>query len=248
MRRPHVAVCAAFLAACSSTEKPPAAPPPAPHDMAITGADFAFTAPDTIPAGLTHVTFENKGTMLHHVQFVRLDSGKTFADLAEALKHPGAPPAWAVVVPGPNAPDPGGTSNATVDLAAGAYGILCFVDIPGGVPHFAKGMMRALTVRASEGAAAAAADSADVQVVLADYSFKLSRPLTSGAHVIEVTSRGPQEHELEIVRFAPGKTLEDLATWMAKPEGPPPANAIGGTSGQLPGTTVRFSVDLTPGN
>lgn len=242
-----VGIMVAAATACTTTDRQAAMAPMPPHELAITGADYSFTAPDTTPAGLTHVTFRNDGPNLHHVQFVKLDSGKTLDDLLAAMKqHPGAPPAWAVPVPGPNAPDPGGMSNETVDLAAGNYAIICVVDIPGGVPHVMKGMARALTVSAGE-PMTYAQDSADVRVEMADYSFTLSAPLTAGRHVIEVSSKGPQPHELEIVRLAPGKTIDDLGKWMAKPVGPPPGNALGGTSAQLPGTTVQFVAEFTPG-
>src|SRR5262249_20353482 len=152
----------------------------------------------------------------------------------------------AVEVPGPNAPDPGASSNITLDLAAGNYAMLCFVDVPGGVPHAMKGMVKSLTVKpAAAGAVAVAAPTPDVTIELADFAFKPSAPLTAGKHVIKVTSAGPQVHEVEIVRFAPGKTLEDLGKWMKKPEGPPPANAIGGVSGMKPGMAPTFEVDLT---
>ena len=32
-------------------------------------------------AGMTTFTLTNGGTVLHHIQFIRLDSGKTMADL-----------------------------------------------------------------------------------------------------------------------------------------------------------------------
>jgi hypothetical protein len=35
---------------------------------------------------------------------------------------------------------------------------------------------------------------------------------------------------------------------MQKPEGPPPASAIGGTSAQMAGFTAYFTVDLTAGD
>src|SRR5579884_3152564 len=58
--------------------------------------DFAFDAPDSISAGWTTFHLVNDGPNLHHLQLVRLDSGKTAADLGEALKTPGPLPRWAV--------------------------------------------------------------------------------------------------------------------------------------------------------
>jgi hypothetical protein len=241
-------VAAVTLAACAVEKTPPAAPP-APRQVAIHATDFAFHGPDTITAGMTTFTMENAGAVLHHVQIIRIDSGKTYADLMAAMAKPGAPPAWAVMMPGPNASDPTAKSNATIDLAAGNYAMVCFVDMPGGVPHVAKGMSKPLTVvPAAAGAVAAAAPTADVTIDLSDYAFTLSKPLTVGAHTIAVTSKGPQPHEVEIIKFQPGKTMEDLGKWMQKPEGPPPASAIGGTSAQMAGFTAYFTVELTAGD
>src|ERR1041384_603595 len=47
---------------------------PATHTMTVYGKDFAFEAPDSVPAGMTNIHFVNDGPNLHHVQLVRLDS------------------------------------------------------------------------------------------------------------------------------------------------------------------------------
>lgn len=209
--------------------------------------DFAFDAPDTVTAGWTTFHLVNEGPSLHHVSLVRIDSGKTVADFQAAMKVQGPPPAWIVEAGGPNAPSPGGSVDGTLKLEPGTYMILCFVDIPGGVPHFMKGMARPLTVLPAT-AAAGSEPTADVSVDLADYAFTPSATMTGGKHTFKVANKGPQVHELELVRLAPGKTVKDLAAWVAKPEGPPPADALGGISGMHSGMTEYFTADLTPGN
>src|SRR6478736_314045 len=76
---------------------------PATHIAVVHGKDFSFDAPDSVTAGWTTFHFVNDGPGLHHAQLVRLDSGKTVADLEAALKTPGQPPRWIVEVGGPNA-------------------------------------------------------------------------------------------------------------------------------------------------
>src|SRR6185436_12564638 len=103
---------------------------PTTHVATIVAKDFAFLAPDTIPGGWTTLRMVNDGPSLHHASLLRLDAGKTMADLAESMKNPGPPPSWLVAVGGPNAADPKTESNATINLAPGNYVFLCFVDIP----------------------------------------------------------------------------------------------------------------------
>lgn len=255
----------ALVSACGTKDAPkkdsaavaqagaPAAPKsrgtfdPATHVATIHTKDFAFEAPDTISGGMTTFRLMNDGPALHHVQLVRLDSGKTVADLQAALKNPGPPPRWAAFVGGPNAPDPNGEMDATFDVAPGNYALLCLVDIPDHVPHFAKGMMKGLVVTAPAGTPIAA-PTADITIALADYNFAITGAMTPGKHVIKVENKGPQPHEIEMIRLAPGKTVKDLMSWIDKPAGPPPANAIGGVVAIMPSMSGYANVDLTPGD
>jgi uncharacterized cupredoxin-like copper-binding protein len=229
---------------------------PATHVAVVHGKDFSFDAPDSITAGWTTFRFVNDGPSLHHLQIVRLDSGKTVADFGAAMeamnKNHTPPPAWIVDAGGPNAPNPTAESNAAIDMQPGNYVLLCFVDIPNHVPHFTKGMIRPLKVTAAVGAPAAA-PTADVTVALADYSFTTTGALTAGKHTFKVVNKGPQTHEVELFRLAPGKTMKDFNAFVenayaSKAEGPPPVDALGGIAGETPGTTEYFTADLTPGN
>jgi uncharacterized cupredoxin-like copper-binding protein len=251
-------VLAVALAACStekktaatadSAAKPDIATTPAgPNVVTITAKDYSFEAPDSVPAGLTTVRLVSDGKEMHHVQFVKLDSGKTVADFEKALKNPGPPPRWAVDHGGVNPPRPGGgIAEATQQLEPGNYAIVCFVPGPDGVPHVMKGMARALTVTPSTGASAPE-PNADVTVRLADYTFEPSAPLTAGKHTIRVENDGQQSHEIVLVRLAPGKTAKDVATWVEKMQGPPPGEPVGGVSAIPPHAHQFFTVDLTPG-
>lgn len=243
-----VAVLAASsTTACAAKE---VAPPPAPNVVSVHATDFAFHAPASIPSGMTTIKMMNGGTTFHHVIVSRLDSGKTFADAQAALSKPGMPPAWLHDIGGPNAPEPNAESNATLDLAPGEYVIYCVVDLPGGVPHVVKGMISPLTVTPATGVAAAA-PTADIDMELSDYSFTLSKPVTAGTHTFKVTTRaGGQQHEVEVMKLAPGKTADDFTKWMSGPmDTPPPVSAVGGALVLIPGgQPVYFTADFTAGD
>jgi hypothetical protein len=219
---------------------------PTTHTAVLHAKDFAIDSPDSVTSGWTTFRLVNDGPSLHHAQLVRLDSGKTVADLSAAFKTPGPPPAWAVFVGGANAPDPGGENSAVFNLVPGNYAVICVVDIPDHVPHVAKGMIHALKVTPST-MAAAPEPTSDVTVTLADYAFTTTGALTAGKHTFKIINNGPQPHEVELVRLQPGKTTKDVADWFAKMDGPPPVNAIGGVAAQMPKITSYAMFDLTPG-
>lgn len=219
----------------------------APNTVTIHAVDYAFKAPDSLPSGMTTFNLVNDGTMLHHMQVVRLDSGKTMSDVANSLKHPGPLPVWMVLVGGPNAPDPGRTANATVNLTPGNYALICFVDVPDGVPHFAKGMAHTLKVFNS-GVPVGPPPNADLTITLKDYSFAFSKPVTAGSHTFKVQNTASQPHEIEVIQLAAGKTSQDMLNWIQKPAGPPPGQAIGGVAGLAAGIPAYFTADFASAN
>ncbi len=233
-------------AAAAAASGGAAAAPAAPVIVTVHARDFAYDAPDQIEAGMTTFHLVNDGPGLHHLVLIRLDSAKTAADLQAATKKPGPLPGWAVLSGGPNAADAKGESTATVDLVPGNYVMLCFVDVPDNVPHFAKGMIRPLTVTPVT-TASAPAPASDVVVSLSNYSFALSQPLTAGQHTIKVETAPGQPHELVLIRLDAGKTAKDLFGWMQKMQGPPPGHVVGGASPSAAGIPVYVSINLVPG-
>lgn len=220
----------------------------APASVNVTATDFAFEAPATAPAGTTTIRLANKGKELHQAQLIKLEDGKTMADLAKALKNPGPPPPWVKFVGGPNGIAPGQNAEATSVLAPGQYVYICLIPSPDGVMHAAKGMMRPFEVTESATASAPAEPKADVTIKLVDYDFQPSQPLKPGRHTIRVENAGPQPHELVILRLAPGKKVEDFAHWAETGlKGPPPAEPLGGVGLLDKGGHGHFSADLTPG-
>jgi hypothetical protein len=223
--------------------------------VTVHAKEFSFDAPKTIAAGMTSFKLVNDGTMLHHMQIMKLAKGKTFADLQAAMKKPGPPPAWLISVGGPNAAVPHGTVEATLNLEAGNYVIGCFVPSPGDpTPHVMKGMIQPLSVTAAGGVAQSGtamedAPTPDVHLVLKDYGFTFSKPLHAGKNVIHVMNEGPQEHEAVFVKLAPGKHIADVNAWVTKEgmKGPPPGTPIDGMASLAKGRTGIFTANLTPG-
>lgn len=238
-------ILAVALTACAR----PAATPAGPHVVTIIATDFAFSAPDTIPAGLTTFKMANQGQEPHQAVVVG-GVGKGWDEIRAAVVAAGPIAPWLIFPAGPGVVATGDSSNATARLEPGNYFIVCFLPSPDGTPHVMKGMVRRLVVAPAplSTSAPAAEPQADVTVTLADYGFGLSAPLTAGTHTIQVKNAGPQVHELNIEQLAPGKSLADVQRWMAGGmKGEPPTRPVGGFEGPSVGMVGWFTVTLAPG-
>jgi uncharacterized cupredoxin-like copper-binding protein len=220
--------------------------------VTVTATDYAFQAPDTIAAGRTTFHLVNKGPDMHHIWLIKLEQGKTLADLTEAAKTPGPLPKWAVDVGGPNTPMPGGEASATLDLEPGKYVMVCVIPaMKDGQPHYMKGMVKEVAVVARRGveqAGKSAAPTADVTMTLDDYDFRFSSPITSATKSIRVHNVAEQSHEAVIVKLNAGTTAAAFLQAMEKPQGPPPGALIGGITGIAKGRTVDIPTSFTPGD
>ena len=223
------------------------APAAAPNLVTVTARDFAFDAPETLPAGLTTIRLVNQGPDMHHVQLMRLDEGRTVQDYIDHVAAGGSEVApWATLVGGPNVPTPGGHSEATLNLEPGTYAIVCVIPSADGVMHVMKGMIKPLVVLPAQ-SPPAEAPAADVRMVLRDYSYEITPEISAGRHTILVENAAAQPHEVVVMKLAPGKTAQDLLGWMATHQGTPPATPLGGTTMMSSGESNRITANFTPG-
>ena len=215
--------------------------------VTVTANDYAFDAPDTIPAGLTEIRLLNKGNEMHHVWLIRLSEGKTLKDLLGAIGPDGQLPSWAKDVGGPNTPGPNGQSMAILRVATGRYAMLCVIPSKDGKPHVMKGMAKEITVVPATSNTSSANIRINSTMTLVDYGFEFSQPLQPGKQTIRVKNAAEQGHEVVLVKLAPGKKATDVLAWMEKMEGPPPGAPIGGTTPMARGEENLITVDLAPG-
>ncbi len=218
--------------------------------LAVTGKEYAFDLPASVPAGVTAITLTNAGKEEHQAQLVKIADGKTMTDLLAGLQSSDPTAALKLITlsGGPNAVAPGATGTSTVDLKPGAYAFLCFISGPDGAPHITKGMVAPLEVTGT--ATTTPLPAGDASLTLKDFSFDLDS-LTAGKHTVTVKNDGPQPHEATIVRLKDGVTVDtirSMVTASPAPSGPPPWTDVGGVTGVAPGTTVNMDVDLPAGN
>lgn len=134
----------------SFTVMPDAAPAVAPAgDVTLRLDDYKFSLSKPLTGGKHVVSVVNDAAQSHEVVLVKLNPGKTVADMAawidkDVMKGP--PPA--VGVGGITALAKGRTGSFPVDLTPGNYGIVCFIpDAKDGKPHSMHGMTTQFTVK-----------------------------------------------------------------------------------------------------
>jgi uncharacterized cupredoxin-like copper-binding protein len=209
-------------------------------------SDYSFNTPDTLPSGLTTIRLINRGQEPHHAQLLRLNDGVTFEQFTAGLQQEGEGALRLVSgAGGPGAIDPNGASEVTLDLKPGMYALACFISGPDGVPHLMKGMLKPIQV--TETSESSAAPQVQGTFTMKDFSFDMPSTLTAGRATYEVVNSGPQMHELNVLKLAPGKTTQDLIDWDDAEGGPPPFEAVGGMNAFSVNGSGYMTLDLQPG-
>ena len=194
----------------------------------------------------------NVGKEAHHAQFVKLNTGVTFQQFTAALQQ-GEGPALALVSfrGGPGALDPGtNTEQVSVTLDPGDYVVLCFLTGADGIPHFAKGMIRPLTVTPSAATTTANVPTPAVTIGLRDFAFDSADSLQGGGVTWGINNTGAQPHELQVAKLAAGGSADDVLNFFSAtvPSGPPSFQSVGGFQGVDPNASGTLSLTLAPGD
>lgn len=217
--------------------------------VTFTARDHAFDGPVSMSAGHVTVRLVNQGHDPHHAQLIKLTQGKTAKDFVTAIKaEPFATPEWAHYAGGPNAVMGNETAEATVDLQAGDYVVICQVPDRQGMPHLASGMIKPVRVIEDQRRRRGPTNHADSVIRAIDFRFNIQQPLRAGQQRVRFVNRGVQPHEAVLVQLNPGATLKDfVAFFEPNTSGPPPGRPIGGMAGLEQDQEGSFVVKLTPG-
>ncbi len=212
--------------------------------------EYRFEEPAQFTGGLVTLELDNsQGREEHEAALVRLEQGKTVDDLEQALRQEGGPPPrWIVNAGGPGPVLPGRKATYTANVQRGTYAFICLVHSADGQSHAAKGMLASVTVVDGP---TGMLPKADTTVTARDYEFVGVERLSSGAQTVRVHNQGALEHNWGIFGLRPGKTAQDLATFLAAegpPSGPPPFTGTPGLVGVLPpGGEATRTLELQPG-
>lgn len=240
-----VSVCLTIATFCA---EPMAAPPPSSSIPTFSAWEHGFDGPDSLPGGQTTVRLRNKGKEAHQLQFLKLEEGKSPADLAAALKASnGSVPPWAKHMGGPNGVSTGKVTEATLYLEPGTYVIICGMPGKNHQTHAMLGMQRAL--RVVDAKAAPPEFAGNFHMAMFEYEFVVVQPLRKGRHTFYVINRGSQIHQASFVRLNRGASADDVLKALQQ-DTPSrlPGTLIGGMTGLEPGREGTFTAELTPGN
>jgi hypothetical protein len=244
--------------AVTATPAPKGSIPSSLPTLMVMAMDYNFKIPATVNAGLMVVNFMNDGKEPHELSFVRLNDGVTVQQFKTALeKDPASSFALTRWHGGIATIMPGQSQRAVINLDPGQYVLSCFVESPNGLPHFMEGMFAPFKVVANASANQTIEPTADGEVIIKNFSFTLP-DLYPGTMILKVTNQDPMAHEMNLLKLADGKTMQDVMTFLRKKKGPPPLNEA--SYGPAPytyagslqpienGMSNWVEVHLTPGN
>jgi uncharacterized cupredoxin-like copper-binding protein len=212
-------------------------------ELRITADEFTFHMPDSIPAGLVHITMRNAGHDLHEAVLERFtNSLGTAAAFADSVRADVTFPSNAEDIGGAALTLPGDSSGVWLQLAPGHYAVVCWKG-----DHLERGMVHDLYVVASHGMSVAA-PRATHQLTLVDYAFTLDSPLTTGRTVLHIRNAGTEPHEGDIYRVTPTAGFQEYVAWLESGEhGLPPMAPVAGFGDLFPGKEAWIELDLAPG-
>jgi hypothetical protein len=219
----------------------------------ITIQASALTFPTKIKAGFVAVTLIGDSKQEGEISFARLNPGVTMAEVkATNAKAQQSLASFAKLsklltfIGGTNSVAYGVKESVILDMRTpGSYG--ADLSLGQGSDH-----VRAFTVVAGSGQAAPM-PSSGIAVTMKDMKFVgLPKQIAAGPVSFQFTNKGPQLHEMSLVRLDPGKTQKDVLTLLRSPQGQndgPPAWAhdVGGMDVLSPHQSAHMQLSLTPG-
>ncbi len=247
-----------MLSGCADTPspgrsvKPTLTSPSSIPTVSITAVDFGYIMPAevNVQAGLVDIALVNNGSEAHQAQVARLNNGVTRRQVLDELvtkKNQTSAFSLLTFAGGPDTISPGYGQETILNLTSGQYVLLCFVVGQDGVSHINKGMIHFFTVSSEQ--SQKTIPQTDGKIVMKDFSYDLPGVITqSHTLTLQVTNQGSESHELNIVKLAQGKSIQDITSFFQAPTGPPPFEEMGGLAAIMPGGSAWVKVHLEPGD
>lgn len=252
-------VLAGILTGCALNTSPTSNTQPAPANRAsipiipITAVDYGYIMPSTIDvrAGLVDIAMVDNGTQSHQTQIARLKTGVTQQQVINEFitkRNQAAAFSLLTLIGGPDIVSPGYGQETILNLSAGQYVMLCLVVGQDGIPHVNKGMIHFFMVEPISTQVQENPPHTDGEVIIKDSGYVLPGVISQArALTLRVANQGSEPHELNIVKLAPGKGIEDIISFFQSPSGPPPFEETGGMAALIAGGSGWIKIHLEPG-
>ncbi|MEO8505651.1 MAG: hypothetical protein ABI609_17275 [Acidobacteriota bacterium] len=194
-----------------------------PSPLQIIATDAGLEGPESIPAGLRHIIFTNRGSETHEAMLVKLPQGMAAEAYVSAVRGGSLFPEGASDYSGVGLTSPGETAEIWTRVDPGNYVVICWNG-----DHARTRRAHSFTV-SEDAVHDDPPPTVDVVLRMTDFRFEFSRPLRRGSQVLRIDNAGPSMHEADFFRLLDGKTVKDLVQWLAHDgTGERPAVALGG--------------------
>ena len=211
---------------------------PEPISYTITYGPEGVSVPDGISAGLVSLTVENLDSEWHAAIIRRLHDDVSLDDFSATFsENPFATLPMTQLLGGPDLAG-GDSSLGFYTFTPGTYVLVDNWVEPWAFESF----------EISGDALDVEPPAADVSVTMSEYAFDMPVTIPAGRSLWQFTNSGEFPHNLGIVTFEEGQTLDDLIAWLHSEEGPPPWIDVAFWNVMSPGVTSWGEIDIEPGS
>jgi hypothetical protein len=230
------------------------------NTLTVKAGEYTYQLKGSPKAGWTQIDFSNAGVEDHMLAMFKLKKGTTAAALKTAVTSSDQAAFEKIAAPGGDPTVSGGptllsakqSTTTYTQLAAGTYGIACFVPAPDGKSHAEHGMFKVFTIA---GKSSAKPPTDGVTAVSISDSAITTPPAGIPAHGwVKVTNDSSVARDLTLAEYtSPDATFDQANTYFNElfsgtpPAGDAPASLNGGLGGIAPGATGYFQADLSNG-
>lgn len=220
----------------AETALPPAAAEPVTYTISY-GPEGAMI-PEGIPAGLVALEVKNEDSEWHAAIIRRLHEDVSLDEFAATFsEEPFATMPMTQLLGGPDLAG-GDSSLGYYSLAPGVYVLVDNWVEPWVFKSF----------EVSGEAPSMDLPTAGLSVTMSEYAFDMPETIPAGRTLWQFTNSGEFPHNLGLVAFEEGQTLDDLVAWLHSEEGPPPWIDVAFWNVMSPGVTSWGEIDIEPGS
>ena len=227
------------------------------NTLTVKAGEYVYQLKGSPKAGWTQINFDNSGVENHMMAFFKLKKGVTPAQLKKAILSNDDAEFGKIAAPGdvngtPALVGPGQKTTTITQLAAGRYGIACFVPAPDGSPHAAHGMFKIFDVSGKSNLKPPTDGVADV--TLSDTTITVPSGEAPKNLTAKITNDGTTSHSFQLLKLNTPGTLDAAKTYFdglfntGKAEGEAPGVLVGGVESVAPGGTAYLEWSLPAGN